>query len=58
MKPLNHLPGSSVELVEQLDARNKPKCIRLDETTEAAHRRAGRRELIDELIVLRNRKGI
>lgn len=41
---------SAEQLVEYLDNSHRPCCIGQSETLEMAHRRAGRRELIDQLI--------
>lgn len=39
----------SVDLISELDRAYPPRCIAPSESPEAAHRYAGRRELIDEL---------
>lgn len=49
---LDALPLRSYELIERLDAAFPAACIRPGETLEAAHRYAGRRDLIDELVTL------
>lgn len=45
---------SAYDLIEWLDRDMPHVCIRLGETIEAAHRYAGRRELIDELVTIKN----
>ena len=46
---MRHLPPTVFGLLEQLDEMYPARCIEADETPSAAHRYAGRRELIDEL---------
>ena len=41
---------SATELVAWLEKHHRPRCIDKGESLEAAHRRAGKRELIDLLI--------
>lgn len=41
----------SVDLIKELDRSFPPRCIRSNESVEDAHRYAGRRELIDELLI-------
>lgn len=47
MRPL---PFSAADLIEELDKQNPARCIKPDETLELAHRYAGKRELIDNLL--------
>lgn len=54
---LKDLPARSVDLLEALDAMYPPSPIKRGESVEDAHRRAGRRELIDELLALRDATG-
>jgi hypothetical protein len=43
-------PKLATDLVKELDAIYPSTCIRLGQSVEDAHRYAGKRELIDELI--------
>ena len=47
---LDRLPPLTVQLLKELDAAIPPRCITPGETLEAAHRYAGKRELIDALL--------
>lgn len=49
---IDKLPALSTELVKQLDTAFPPECIKPTESLEMAHRRAGKRELIDFLLTL------
>lgn len=51
---MDKLPETVYELIQKLDADHPPYCIRRGESLEDAHRRAGRRELIDMLVYLRD----
>lgn len=52
MKPKVKLISLSAEqLVEHLDKENPHRCIDKTESITDAHRRAGRRELIDHLLI-------
>jgi len=42
---------SAKELIQILDQEHPPMCIQKGESLEDAHRRAGKRELIDALLV-------
>jgi hypothetical protein len=42
---------SAYDLINALDAGYPHECIKLGQTTESAHRDAGRRELIDNLVL-------
>jgi hypothetical protein len=44
-----NIPPISEELIALLDRQYPPRCIRMGETPESAHRYAGMRELIDNL---------
>jgi hypothetical protein len=50
------LPTFSVDLIAELDKAIRHECIRPGESIEDAHRRAGKRELIDSLLLARERK--
>lgn len=52
---MKYLPYDTLELIEQLDKNFPHECIQPNESEIAAHRRAGKRELIDYLIDLRNK---
>lgn len=52
---MKHIPHTVDELIDTLDVENPPRCITRNQTLEDAHRYAGRRELIDQLIELRAR---
>ena len=43
------MPDRTVDLIKTLDEGYPHECLRPGETLESAHRRAGARELIDEL---------
>lgn len=43
------IPPYSADLIKQLDAQYPDHCIRRGESTEDAHRRAGNREVIENL---------
>lgn len=45
-----NLPSTVAELIDLLDEKYPHRCIAPDETPEAAHRRAGQREVVDFLI--------
>lgn len=49
------LPADTLELIEQLDRKYPERCIGLSQTIEEAHRYAGKRELINELIMLKQK---
>jgi len=55
VSPLEDLPALSTSLIEELDLLFPPRCIRLNETLEQAHREAGKRELVDFLVQLAQR---
>lgn len=44
------IPDLSVELIKQLDKDYPHRCIKHDQSLEAAHRYAGQRDLIDNLL--------
>lgn len=44
------LPFTVLDLIKELDEMYPARCIAEDETPSQAHRYAGRRELIDELL--------
>ena len=46
----SYLPPLSAALIEELDAQNPARCIKPGESVEDAHRYAGRRALIEELL--------
>ena len=50
MAPECPLPVHSVDLIDDLSKSYPAQCIGLGETLEAAHRYAGKRELIEELL--------
>lgn len=52
---LTSLPTFCVDLLEELDRTFPPLCIREGQTVEAAHRYAGKRELIDFLFAVKAR---
>lgn len=45
------LPHTTIELLELLNTRFPARCIKPGESLEEAHRYAGKRELIDTLIM-------
>jgi hypothetical protein len=47
------IPRDSYDLINLLDKAYPHRCLALGESPEAAHRYAGARELIDELIALK-----
>lgn len=49
-KTINLSTMTATELVAWLDSQNPPRCINTDESITDAHRRAGARDLIDNLI--------
>ena len=52
---MKNLPADTRALIEELDREYPHRCIRPNESPEAAHRYAGARSLIDYLISLRDR---
>lgn len=48
--PTSGYPLYSDDLIEWLDKQYPPRCIQKGESLEDAHRYAGRRDLIDELL--------
>lgn len=44
------LPTDSYALIKHLEAQFPARCIQPDETLEEAHRYAGKRELVEELV--------
>lgn len=50
----NKIPLLSTDLIEQLDEMYPETCIGPNESVEAAHRRAGKRDLINRLVKLNN----
>jgi hypothetical protein len=52
MPDLERLPIESQDLVAHLDRLIPPRCISPNETPEQAHRYAGKRELVEYLLVL------
>lgn len=48
---MQKLPQTAVELVKELEASTPARCIRPNESLEDAHRYAGRRELVDSLLL-------
>jgi hypothetical protein len=52
MPDLERLPIESQDLVAALDRLIPARCIRPNETPEQAHRYAGKRELVEYLLVL------
>lgn len=51
------LPMLSIQLVEELDKLHPPRCIGPNETLREADRYAGKRELIEFLLSLRDTQG-
>jgi hypothetical protein len=49
------LPADALELIEQLDRKYPERCIGLSQTIEEAHFYAGKRALINELIMLKQK---
>lgn len=49
------IPDLSSELIKQLDQMNPARCIKHNESAIDAHRYAGRRQLIDELLIQINK---
>lgn len=54
---MDTLPYLAADLVRQLDELLPPACIRQGESLEDAHRRAGKRDLIDFLVSLLEEAG-
>ena len=50
LESVEELPRDSYELIDLLDAVFPPRCILPGETVESAHRYAGIRQLVDELV--------
>jgi hypothetical protein len=44
---------SAYELITRMDAGFPPRCIGLNESVESAHRYAGLRDFIDELVEIK-----
>lgn len=44
------LPHSSYDLIDALDRVFRPRCVSPGETMESAHRYAGMRSMIDDLV--------
>ena len=50
----DRLPTNSFDLIRLIDRQNPPEGIRRGESLEDAHRRAGAREVIDQLVAWMN----
>ncbi len=48
---MNQLPTYAVDLIRELDASTPERCIAPNESIEAAHRYAGKRELVHSLVL-------
>lgn len=48
---MHKLPTSAAELVEQLHAENPHRCPRIEQSERDIWMQAGRRQLIDELLI-------
>jgi len=55
MKSIDKLPHLAADLIAELDAAFPPKCIGKDESPADAHRYAGKRELVEFLIQLKEK---
>lgn len=55
MKIIDKLPTYAADLIAELDEAFPPRCIGAAESPESAHRYAGKRELVEFLLRLKER---